>query len=221
MEQNCSAVRRYTNIVFDIDGTLMDTEYAILHSLRDTLHTVQGGWAPVQALHFALGIPGEDALKQLGVENIPAVLNLWDRNLEKYRSRIGLFPGIAGLLHRLAREGYGLGVVTSKTRKEFAQDLGGLKITGSFSAVVCADDTKEHKPSPAPLLCYAERAGARPGRLLYVGDSAYDSMCAAAAGCAFALAMWGCHTNGIPADHYLAKPESLLALLGLQENAGR
>ena len=53
----------YRHFVFDIDGTLLDTEYAVLHSLQDVIRAVQKREAPVQDLRFALGITGDDALR--------------------------------------------------------------------------------------------------------------------------------------------------------------
>ena len=58
---------RYKHIVFDLDGTLIDTERAILPSLRDTLEELTGRHYEEQALTFALGITGADALERLGI----------------------------------------------------------------------------------------------------------------------------------------------------------
>lgn len=68
---------KYSHIVFDLDGTLIDTERAILPSLRDTLEELTGRHYKEQALTFALGITGADALKRLGVADVPAALTLW------------------------------------------------------------------------------------------------------------------------------------------------
>lgn len=58
---------KYEHIVFDIDGTLIDTEYAVLHSLQETIMELSGEEIPVSELTFALGITGADALKILGI----------------------------------------------------------------------------------------------------------------------------------------------------------
>ena len=68
---------RYKHIVFDLDRTLIDTERAILPSLRDTLEELTGRHYEEQALTFTLGITGADALKRLGIADIPAALSLW------------------------------------------------------------------------------------------------------------------------------------------------
>ena len=145
---------RYRQIVFDVDGTLVDTERAVLCSLRDTLAQVTGQRAEAEELTFALGIPGEDALRLLQVRDIPAALALWDQRMEAYRDMIRVFEGVEELLRGLQETGYGLGVVTSKTREEFAHDLAGFEIVQYFDCVVCADDTVRHKPDSEPLLYY-------------------------------------------------------------------
>lgn len=203
----------YSHLVFDIDGTLLNTEYAILHALSDTLAAVTGKGPAPEELTFVLGIPGEDALTRLGIPDIPATLTLWVENMAPYAGGIDLFPGVQGVLTALRERGTALGIVTSQTRAEFEGDLGRREIGGWFQTVICAEDAAAHKPHPAPLLRYLERTGAPRGEVLYVGDSVYDSRCAHAAGVDFALALWGAHDPEIPAQHRLAAPEAILPLL--------
>ena len=92
---------QYKQIVFDVDGTLIDTEYAVLHSLQDTVEYMTGTKPKIEKLIFALGITGEDALLQLGMTDIPFVLSLWDKNMEKYASRVQVFDNINNLLEQL------------------------------------------------------------------------------------------------------------------------
>ena len=203
---------RYRQIVFDVDGTLVDTEQAVLCSLQDTLAQVTGQRAEREELIFALGIPGEDALRRLQVEDIPAALALWDRRMGAYRDLIRVFAGMEELLRDLRAAGYGLGVVTSKTREELAHDLAGFEIAQYFDCVVCADDTARHKPDPEPLLYYLEQTGCRGEELLYIGDSVYDRQCAAGAGTAFGLAGWGAQP-GVSAPLAFATPRQAAQML--------
>lgn len=200
----------YKHIVFDVDGTLLDTKYAVLHAMQDTLKTVTGNSPRLEELTFALGITGEDALKQLGIPNIPDVLNLWNANTHKYGGTIRLFDGIRELIDTLKRNGCRLGIVTSRITAEFDHDFTPFGINDYFDAVICADLTTEHKPSPAPLFKYMELTNSNSSEILYVGDSTYDMQCAKNADVDFALACWGCNSRNLAADYYPEGPLDLL-----------
>ena len=138
---------------------------------------------------------------------------IWAAAAEKYRNTIGLFPEIPRLLEALKAQGCCLGIVTSRTRDEFMGEIDALGVTSLFDHLICADDTTEHKPKAAPLLKYLERSGATAAETLYVGGSIYDTLCAQAAGVAFADAVWGSHTLDHPAKFFPETPLELLALL--------
>ena len=203
----------YKHIVFDIDGTLIDTEYAILHSLQKTLELILNKKMDISKLTFALGIPGENALQKLGVDNISSALELWDENMNDFRDTISIFSDIEVVLKSLVSSGYKLGIVTSKTRVEFENNFIPLGINKYFRTIICADDTDEHKPSPYPLLKYMEMSKANNSELLYIGDSAYDMECARKANVDFALAVWGSSSTEIQANYYLEKPSDLLSII--------
>ncbi len=205
---------KYKHIVFDVDGTLVNTESAIVYSLQETLLAVMGKEIPLVELTFALGITGEDALKRLEIDDIPAAMEIWVKNLRKYTDMVVVFQGITELLDQLSKQGYELGIITSRTKDEFGDDLERAGVLELFTTIVCADDTTEHKPTPAPLFKYMELTGADCSQILYIGDSEYDSGCAEGAGVDFALAGWGCHNRDIKAKYCLDEPEGLLAVLG-------
>lgn len=203
----------YKHIIFDIDGTLVDNEKAILCSLQDVLRQMTGKEYPFEELTFSLGIPGEDTLKRLNVEDVPAVMELWIEGLLRYGDKVSIHKGIEELLEELTDKGYKLGLVSSRPRELLENDFGKLKINKYFEIRVCADDTMEHKPTAAPLLKYMELAKVSKDEMLYIGDSVHDSQCAENAGVDFALAVWGSHTEETPAKYYLHKPLDLLPVL--------
>lgn len=124
---------KYQQIVFDIDGTLIDTEYAVLHSLQETLRTLCGEEVSLEELTFALGITGADALKKFPIEDIPSALDLWNKNMCKYRDMVTVFDGISELLEILSKEGCQMGIVTSKTREEYENEFVQFAIHKYFS----------------------------------------------------------------------------------------
>ncbi|EGT3681712.1 HAD family hydrolase [Clostridioides difficile] len=181
----------YKEIVFDVDNTLIDTEYAILHSLQDTIKQINRKIIPIKELSFALGITGEDALRYLKIEDITIALSMWDRNMEKYKNTVLVFKEIKEMLTEIIKLNIGIGIVTSKTHEEFRNDFLSFDIAPYFNTVVCSNDTLEHKPKAVPLLKYMELTKCQNNELLYIGDSIYDMQCAYRANVDFGLVKWG------------------------------
>ena len=73
---------KYKHIVFDIDGTLIDTEYAVINSLIKTITEITGRAPQYESLKFALGITGKNALELLKIPDIEDALKRWDRNMK-------------------------------------------------------------------------------------------------------------------------------------------
>ncbi len=204
----------YKNIVFDVDGTLINTEYAVLHSLQDTLKEVQNKNYKIEELEFVLGITGETAIKQLGIANVTETVDLWNKNLNSYKNFVCVFDGIKDLLPKLSQD-YKLGIVTSKTKAEFDEEVTPFGLNKYFGVIICADDTKKHKPNPEPLLKYIELSNAKPEETLYIGDSVYDMQCAKSSGVDFAFAKWGNKRQNIKAKYVLLNPLDLLNCLSI------
>ena len=208
-------MKRYDHIVFDIDGTLIDTRHAVMHGLQDAVREVTGCEMEIEKLLFSFGIPGEVALRILGVPNPKEALIVWNRHIRKYWDTIDVFPGIRATLDRLAESGIAIGIVTSKTRREYEVEFCRFDISRLFAIAVTADDTALHKPEPEPLIKYMDIAGAQPGRTLYVGDSVYDMRCAKAAGVNGALALWGAINRNVESVWRAEDPTALLDIIGM------
>ena len=152
-------------------------------------------------------------MKKLEIKDISYATELWDKNMCKYADTIKVFDGITGLLKNLRSLDYKMGIVTSKTREEFTHDFCQFGISHYFKTIICADDTQEHKPNAAPLLKYVELSKTEHRKVLYIGDSKYDSISAENAGIDFALAVWGSHNKHIRADYFLERPADLLSFI--------
>jgi pyrophosphatase PpaX len=218
-------------VLFDLDGTLVDTTDLILASFEWTFDQ-----------HLPGRLPDRDALVHTFGRSLPAVLRelaaehgdtdadlLAARMLATYRdfqkvqhdTLIKPFPGVAEMLRELRARGRRLGLVTSK-REGFARR--GLALFGLeelFEIAVFHDDTPRHKPEPDPLLLAAERAGLAPADVVYVGDSIHDVAAGRAAGMRTVSVLWGPFPRVVleraEPDAIVERPEDLVALLTTDE----
>lgn len=201
---------KYDVVVFDVDGTLIDTEEPILLSLQHMLLRVTGRLYPLEELYFALGIPGAEALRRLDIPDKEKAMEMWLSYIARYEYMQKPFQGIPEVAAWLKAQGVGLGIVTSRLREDFRKSVGGYDFIRYFDTVICADDTTKHKPEAEPMLALIEKMDVEPSRVLFVGDSVYDMECARAAGADGALALWGAHfPEKIKAAFYIESPDDI------------
>lgn len=211
------------HIVFDIDGTMVDTEVAFQLALQETMEQLLGRSASMAELHYTYSMTTEATLSALGFPDVPIAHQLWEKKCIEKLGMVRLYDGISQLLEALQLRGYALGIVSSSTRWEYEMVFLPLGLGDCFGTVVLAEDTQRHKPYPDPLLHYLERTGARPEEVLYVGDSGGDMLCARDAGVHKALACW-CRTPAegeVDTEYRLERPGQLLDLLLQLEAAER
>lgn len=205
---------RYKAILFDVDGTLTDSESLLVGSLTQTMDAL-GIPRPSVDLHaLAMRNPKRRVLETLGAPQTDAVLELWNRRLRELMAADSrLFPGAETAVRDLHLLGCRLGVVTARTGAEVDADPAMIPLAPLFTVRACAEDTSEHKPHPAPLKHCLAQLGLSPEDVLYVGDSPTDGMAAHAAGVDFALALWGCAPGeNIPAEYKLVRPGDLISI---------
>ncbi|GIO43380.1 HAD family hydrolase [Paenibacillus apis] len=204
----------YTACIFDIDGTLIHTEQAVLRSLQKLLKQNYDLEMSQQDLTFVLGIPGAVSLRRLGIEYIDLANKRWNDLMEEYRHTVHVYEGVRQLLTDLREQSALTGVVTSKTYQEFLDDFVPFGLVHDLTYAICADDTNLHKPHPEPLLKFLEMSGARAEASIYIGDTIYDYECARDAGVDFGLALWGCRQpDAIPAKYKFEHPSDILPLI--------
>jgi len=213
---------RLETILFDLDGTLIDSTELILSSFRHTMRTHLGRQLPDEDWLSTMGRPLRTQLRDFARDeaDVEAMMATYSTHNDEYHdAAIAAFPGVAPLLGALLEAGHTLGIVTSK-RKEFA--LRGLRVSGLpvewFGAIVTADDVERHKPDPEPLLVALSTLGCEsPGTAMYVGDSPFDMAAGRAAGVATVAVAWGPHDEESLARHSpdftLVKPNDLLEIL--------
>jgi pyrophosphatase PpaX len=184
---------RYRTVLFDLDGTLVDSAAMILASFQHATRTVLRREIPEQELLAAVGGPGLRAqMEALAPDRVEELIEVYsDHN-------VGLHPGlqpcvgVGGLLETLKNEGRRLGVVTAKRRATLSLGFEVLpQLERFFDVTIAAEDTERHKPDPQPLLAALERLDEDPHGAAYVGDSPFDIQAAKAAGMGAIAVTWG------------------------------
>lgn len=207
----------YNRILFDIDGTLVDSEGAVRRALSKLMKEVLNVDKSPEEVAFYVGMPGIDSLRVLGFDNPEEADKRWAELLHADYDDVALQPGVPEMLAALQGKGFKLGIVTSKSRHEYMTEFQSrFHLEGFFEGYVCFDDTTEHKPSPAPILEYLNRFGGDPSTTLFVGDTVHDFNSAYKASVDFALACWGAKGRSvIQARFKAATPADILHLPGI------
>jgi N-acetyl-D-muramate 6-phosphate phosphatase len=215
-------------VLFDLDGTLLDTA-PDLHGALNQLRAEQMlGPVPFDAVRSAAS-HGSVRVVRVGFPDADeeGFLALQRRFLEIYRGALSretrLFPGMDEVLRDLAGWRLKAGIVTNKPASFTDPLLAELGLTARFACVVSGDTLTERKPHPAPLLHAATLAGVAPGECIYVGDAERDVQAAHAAGMPAVVAKYGYlradeDATAWGGDAYLDRP---LDLLGWLEASGR
>ena len=210
----------YKHFVFDIDGTLIDTERTGVLSLIKTVEELIGATMPYEEAYGYFGIPSAKVAPMLGYADAERFGARWEENFVEISHLMRAFDGVEEVLAAVKSAGRTTGCVTSRSRYEFDKDIHMQRLVKYFDHIVCAEDSEGHKPSPEPMYAYFRKASANssaavdPSECIYIGDTLHDCQCATGAGCDFALADWqGRGLQGIPARYHLTSVQQILDLL--------
>ncbi len=183
---------KYKYILFDLDGTLIDTNKLIINSFKHTYKTHLNIDVPESEIYKYFGEPLITTLSRYSEDRADELFKTYiDFNEREHDSSVALCCNIKECLEALTEQGCILAVVTSKREKLASRGLKLFDIMKFFSVVVTMDDTKNHKPHPEPVLRALELLGAKPEEALMIGDSIFDIKCAHNAGVKAVLVNWG------------------------------
>ena len=207
-------------ILFDLDGTLIDSLRLILDSYHHTL-----------AQHGLPARSDEDWLKGVGTP-LTAQLAEWrdelgtleamiatyrEYNLEHHDRMVTVYPGVMGAVREIKAAGLQTGLVTSKNRQGALRGLTLVGLEALIDVLVCADEVTNPKPHPEPVEKAVYLLGTDPATTLYVGDSVHDMHSGRAAGVRTAAALWGpfgrAHLEESKPDYWLETPPDLVRLV--------
>lgn len=213
-------------IVFDLDGTLIDSApdiHACINSVLgqhgtplltlEQVRTFIGGGVDVLWQKIIAAQELQDARK---AEYIAAFMSCY----QDATQLTALFPNAALTLETLADRGHPLGICTNKPLAVTQAILRHFHIAHLFSCVIGGDSLPERKPHPAPLRAAIQALGADPRKpkAVYVGDSEFDAACAAAASVPFLIYTQGYRQTPVEELPHLASFDDFAALPGMIEN---
>jgi pyrophosphatase PpaX len=209
---------RYETVLFDLDGTLIDSGAMILASMRHATRTVLKREIPDEELLARVGSSLVEEMRALDESRVDELIRVYREHNEPLHRDLQPCAGVLDLLPTLRAEGRRLGIVTAKRRATVELAFAVLPLEEYFDVLVTAEDTEHHKPHPEPLLLALERLSSRPELTAYVGDSPFDVRAAKAAGVAAVAVTWGrIHSAERLAaeapDALVRDPEELLATL--------
>jgi pyrophosphatase PpaX len=183
---------RYPVVLFDLDGTLVDSGGMILASYRHATRTVLEREIPDEVLAgFIGGGSIRDHMHALDADRADELVRVYREHNEPLHDELEAFPGVEELLESLSAEGRRLGVVTAKRRRTAELAFAVLPIERYFEVVVTTESTERHKPHPDPVLQALAELGASKEEAAFVGDSPWDAEAGKAAGVFTVAVSWG------------------------------
>lgn len=183
---------KINTVLFDFDGTVMNTNDLILNSWQHTFKTITGAEGDPEEIKKTFG----EVLMNTMAKFFPDYPI--DEAVEIYRSyqkgrfsdEIYAFDGMIELMKELKEEGYKVAVVTSRLKRSTLDGLQKYGVDTILDAVVTADECKAHKPDPEPALMAMRMMDSKPEETIMVGDSKFDIGCANNAGVFSVLVDW-------------------------------
>ncbi|UYO94769.1 HAD-IA family hydrolase [Pollutimonas sp. M17] len=207
-------MKRYSAVVFDWDGTVMDSTHSIVAAIQGACADLGLPVPPAQEAAWVIGLSLESALYRcvptLTADQMPDFVDRYRVHFLRRDPEIKLFDGITDLLATLQSRQVRLGVATGKSRVGLDRVLTAKQLHGHFHVTRCADESFS-KPHPAMLLEIMEMLDIPAEQILMVGDTSHDIQMAAAAGVDSMAVTYGAHDT---ATLLQAEPTVMVSSVG-------
>ena len=179
-------------VLFDFDGTLMDTNGIIINSWQYAFKVAEGRVLTLDEIRRNFGEPLRDSMVHLFPGRDPDEMVDLYRHYQRhiFMDKLHMFPGMRELVLGLKERGIKVAVVTSRFWNTIRKGVYLFDIADEFDAVVSGEDNTKPKPDPEPCLVCLERLGASPEEALVIGDTKFDILCGKNAGIRTVLVNW-------------------------------
>lgn len=207
-------MKKYKAIIYDIDGTVLNTLNMNMYPLIKIIKEETGeDWTFEDVLKFA-PYPGMKVMEELQVKDKEKTYARWVQYVNEYEEGATLYDGFEGVFK--AFDGKIIqAVVSAKTTKQYQIDFVDKGLDQYMQVAILADDTDKHKPDPEPLFECLKRINVKPSEAIYIGDALSDYLASQNAHMDFGYAKWGSvSSKGIDEPTYIFEtPLELLKLL--------
>lgn len=209
-------------IIFDFDGTIINTNKLIEEGLSHFAITFRGTPLSNEEHGFLLGMPLEDQMKFINPKQYHYMTNAFKAwYLKKHETRISAFNGMDDVILFLHSEKYKLGIVSNNSRETIDFGLKQLKMESLFEVIITSDDVSDKKPSPEGLFKALALLNSSKEDSIFIGDSASDILAGNRAGIESVLVGWSLmepqQIESLAPDHMIEKPMDLLSLIGMAD----
>jgi pyrophosphatase PpaX len=219
-------VNRPLAVLFDLDGTLIDSIELILNSAKHAFRD-RVGHVPSDAEWLTgVGIPLATMFRRYARDDadIDALIAKYrEYQLEHHDRLVRCYDQVVDTVGALRAAAHPLGIVTSKTGWLARRGLSHVGLEAHFDVIIGCDASDRHKPDPLPVLLALEQLGYEPHEAVFVGDSVHDMAAGNAAGVTTIAALWGPFTREdlvvSEPTHYLQRIIDLPGLLAQVESA--
>lgn len=208
-------MKKYKAIIYDIDGTILNTLNMNMYPLIKIIKEETGKeWSFEEVLKFA-SYPGMKVMEELHIKDKEATYARWVQYVNEYQEGATLYDGFEEVFKKFQSCKIMQAVVSAKTTKQYEIDVVSKGIDQFMAVTILADDTKKHKPDPEPLLECLKRLHIDASEAIYIGDALSDYLAAKNAHMDFGYAKWGSVSKeGIIDPNYIfEQPKDILKLI--------
>ncbi|CDQ19243.1 pyrophosphatase PpaX [Halobacillus karajensis] len=206
-------------ILFDLDGTLIDTNELIIASFTHTIEQYSDRSYEREEILDFIGPPLKESLQKINPARVEEMVETYRKhNIENHNHFVKAYEGVVETIESLKAEGYKLGIVTTKMRNTVQMGLELTKLDDLFETVITLDDVNNAKPHPEPIVKALNNLDAQASEALMVGDNTHDIEAGQNAGTKTAGVAWTIKgrkiLDDLNPDYMLTNMRDLLKITG-------